>query len=370
VVLLASMLASGKADASYQWWWSRTDHFLTASDVPTARSKWVTIQTSDVTTTYESTYQDAPNYAYRPDANPKNTLVLYLPGTGETTDTATEFMQEAVRQGYHVVGLDYIDGHLISDLCTCNASCFGDAYSQLVTGSEHNFYGLYFGANGTNPGSTFVNGVEFRLHAFLSHMDSVDPSGGWSQYLDSTGDPIWSKIIVSGHSQGGHLAAWIVKNLGAKKGLAFSSPSYTLNRDSSTEASTDYTFAKRTCSASETLPDALVGTPESKMRIFLNEQDERWDYSPNDPDAASSEALNANYFLTQGAGLYLVSNQTSISGNSGGMIYVVDAVQANGSVSAHGSTVINDPNDAPGSAYGPTIALATRIAVWDAMLEQ
>jgi hypothetical protein len=56
------------------------------------------------------------------------------------------------------------------------------------------------------PAESVVN----RLVKLLEYLDANFSNEGWGQYLDH-GQPKWSQIAVSGHSQGGGVAAYIAK---------------------------------------------------------------------------------------------------------------------------------------------------------------
>src|SRR5689334_10494460 len=50
----------------------------------------------------------APNFGLRQTVQPKNQLVVFLPGNGTLTDKYNNFYTEAATQGYHVVALDFL----------------------------------------------------------------------------------------------------------------------------------------------------------------------------------------------------------------------------------------------------------------------
>ena len=56
------------------------------------------------------------------------------------------------------------------------------------------------------------NSIANRLTKLLTYLEQLDPGQGWGQWLDpATGQPDWSKMILSGHSQGSGHAAFISK---------------------------------------------------------------------------------------------------------------------------------------------------------------
>src|SRR5262249_36769308 len=136
-------------------------------------------------------HKTANNYAYRPyyvDPSVAHPLVVFLPGEGDDgTDEKTQFYQYAASQGYFVVGLDYIRDAGPVALCTCNDSCYGDVFEQLVDigGVDNGFFQLYFGAGTPQAGQIGYNSVERRLTLMLLHMQSIDPTYAtqWGSYL-------------------------------------------------------------------------------------------------------------------------------------------------------------------------------------------
>jgi len=61
---------------------------------------------------------DQPNYvvldsAVRPDAP----LLLFMPGTGGQPQNTSEFADLAARQGYRVIGLEYVDTPAVEQVC-------------------------------------------------------------------------------------------------------------------------------------------------------------------------------------------------------------------------------------------------------------
>jgi hypothetical protein len=51
-----------------------------------------------------------------------------------------------------------------------------------------------------------------RLEALLAYLDTVDPNQGWDGYVGSGGELDWSRIAISGFSQGGAMAGLIARD--------------------------------------------------------------------------------------------------------------------------------------------------------------
>ena len=141
------------------------------------------------------------HYAWLDPTAPTNhRLFVYLPGTFGVPATALLIQQLAARLGYHAIGLMYPDSVLIGPACandldpsTCseNARLEGIDLSTLVDVNQ-------------------PNSIYNRLTKLLQYLAANYPDEGWSQFL-ADGNPLWSQIAVTGHSQGGGEAAMIAR---------------------------------------------------------------------------------------------------------------------------------------------------------------
>jgi hypothetical protein len=288
----------GGAVEGYFWWQYSTNGFMNAAYLPNDGTD---------ATNYPVHY----NYAYRPVSNVSHadTLVLFLPGAGARTDSYTQFYQEAVNRGFFVVGLDYINDHDLTGMCTSNVNCAGLMDEQVVMGTSHGFWDRYFGAGGLVPGKASYNSVVNRFGYFLKWIiNSADPAGAaqWSQFCQTwnangTCDtPAWSNIIIAGHSHGGAVSWWILKNKGAKKGIALSAPSARMNTALVTPVGSDFTPFTTNPNPS----DAPYGVFDNgnqyagKLRVFLDFYD--WRYKPGVTVPGEPTSANPNWDPNEG----------------------------------------------------------------------
>jgi hypothetical protein len=79
-------------------------------------------------------------------------------------------------------------------------ACFENARLQILDGVNRN----------TVVDVNKANSIDNRLTKLLQYLATSYPGEGWSHFL-SGGAPKWSRIAVSGHSQGGGEAAMIAK---------------------------------------------------------------------------------------------------------------------------------------------------------------
>lgn len=141
-----------------------------------------------------------------PVGAPNGKLFLWIMGTdpgffqGMSMPGGPVFYQEFLRQaagvGYHTLGLIYINELPINAVCSrgAPADCNEQARIEVITGRD------------TSPlpdvQVSEADSIVNRVRAALRHR-------GWTQFLDEDGEPLWDRIAVGGHSQGGGHAAMI-----------------------------------------------------------------------------------------------------------------------------------------------------------------
>jgi pimeloyl-ACP methyl ester carboxylesterase len=363
LVILGSLFYSADAFAGYFWWQYSTNGFMNANRIP-----------SGFTINY--------NYGYRPVTNQSHadTLVLFLPGTGVRTDSYTEFYQNAVNHGYFVMALDWINDHDSTPLCTSNASCEGLLYQQQVDGAANGFFDAYFGPSGSNPGQQDYNSITNRFGFFLKWLMATDASGAsqWSQFCASFNangvctTPQFSKIIVAGHSQGGMIAWWILKNHGAKKGIALSAPSARMNTASVTPASSAWTPFTTNPSPGDAPYNMYLGAPTAagRYRVFLNFFDPRYKPGvtvPGEPTSSNPNWVPNNGKNQPGNLVDMGKHETRISADTAcdttDWTQWVTVMDPGDPGSTHGSTAIN-------GAGWDSSAPGFRACVWNFLLDQ
>lgn len=161
-----------------------------------------------------------PHIVFSSERGGRAPLLVFLPGTGgETTRTVVgeqAFIDTALAQGYRFIILSYIDTPAVSQVCTrpvlaTNPDCAAQLRQKRA-----------FGENTTaliqdKPKDAIVH----RLTALLRYLAKTDPQGRWEQYLDQQAVD-WSKVVLSGQSQGGGMAAYIAKRVAVRGVIDFS----------------------------------------------------------------------------------------------------------------------------------------------------
>ena len=363
--------ASANAHAGYYWWKYSTNGFMNANWLPDNGTSG---------TQYALHY----NYGYRPVTNQQHadTLVLFIPGEGSRTEGYEQFYENAVNHGYFVMGLDYINDHGVTDLCTSHTNCAGEYAQQTVMGNPNGFFGKYFGSGGQVPGMSGYNSIVNRFGYYLKWLvNTADTAGAaqWRQFCTTWGSngecdvPNWSKIVVVGHSNGGAIAWWIAKNKGAKKAVLLSAPSARMNTASLTDtAGPDWTPYSGNPNPGDTHYAMYdnAGTTPSRVRAFLNFFD--WRYKPGVTIPGEPTSLNPNWQPNKGKnqpgnlvdiGKVATRIEPETVCDTTGWTQWVTVTSPGDNGSTHGSTA-SDGDGWPSTAPG------FRSCVWNFLLDQ
>ena len=152
----------------------------------------------------------APHKVYTPSpAVELEPLFVFLPGTNMEPDKHDQVLLTAASTGYRTIGLSYDNTTNPLDACLteldCVDNCLGNLREEVSRGVDVS----------TAVDVERGDAVVVRLYRILEHLDSTDPTGGWSNYfIPATGNInashiLWENIILSGFSQGAATAAFI-----------------------------------------------------------------------------------------------------------------------------------------------------------------
>jgi hypothetical protein len=142
-------------------------------------------------------------------------LAVFLPGTDGRPGNSMHLLRVVAAQGYRVIGLEYNDDPAVIQVCPRNPDpgCSGNFRRHRV-----------FGGNAWSPvENTQAETIVNRLVNLLRFLQSRDAAGQWDAYLAGD-EPNWSRIVVSGLSQGAGMAAYIAKHKSVARVVLFSSP--------------------------------------------------------------------------------------------------------------------------------------------------
>lgn len=151
---------------------------------------------------------------YDPQAASGHRLFLFLSGTNGKASGSLQMDSVFASWGFHAISLDYEDNVIaVSCAQSLDSTAFGRYRRAIVTGAAVS------SKVKVDPANSILN----RFTKLLAYLVKHDPSGGWGEYF-SHGEPVWSRIIVAGHSQGAGHAAYIGKMFRVDRVLMFSGP--------------------------------------------------------------------------------------------------------------------------------------------------
>ena len=144
-------------------------------------------------------------------------LWLHLGGSGGKPLNTTKLGSAAISSGYRYISLAYTNEPSISARCSCEEGprpldCEELARTEVLTGQD------------VSPWLEMESdeAIEYRLKALLSYLVQENPKGAWGDFLTAEGEIKWSRIAVSGFSQGGGMAGMIARNYAVNRALYFS----------------------------------------------------------------------------------------------------------------------------------------------------
>jgi dienelactone hydrolase len=142
-------------------------------------------------------------------------LLVFMPGTGGRPNNTSDFADVAAHQGYRVIGLEYNDEPAVSQICprSRDTKCSEKVRQKRIYGDD------VTDIVDDRPAESIVN----RLAKLLLALQHDHPQENWTDYLEN-GQPKWSRIAVSGLSQGAGMAAYIAQKTLVYRAVLFSSP--------------------------------------------------------------------------------------------------------------------------------------------------
>jgi len=199
-------------------------------------------------------HADSPHVVFREGADSHAPLLVFLPGTGGETlravTTERVFLADALAQGYRFIILSYIDSPAVAQVCR-PSNADRDCANRF---REERAFG-----DGSNPpiGDAPQDAIVHRLSALLRYLSTKDPDGHWEAYLEGD-QPSWSRIVLSGQSQGGGMAAFIAKRIAVHGVIDFSG---------GWDMESDAKVASWYAAPSATPPDRYFGTYHVKEKF-------------------------------------------------------------------------------------------------------
>lgn len=142
--------------------------------------------------------------AINPGIAAKNQLFLFFPGTNGTPFFQQEINNTAADLGFHAIGLNYPNDEAVNDLCggaNTDLDCYAKVRLEIKDGVDR--------TNLVNVNR--ANSIENRLIKLLIYLRAQRPSENWGQFLIDDQTINWTRVVVSGHSQGGGHAGIIAR---------------------------------------------------------------------------------------------------------------------------------------------------------------
>jgi hypothetical protein len=156
-----------------------------------------------------------PNLAvYDPQAVSKHRLFLFFDGTGSKATNNLGLVKIFAKWGYHAISIDYENNVLTASMVhDTNPMVFDQYRNAIITGAPVS------DKVKVDPANSILN----RFQKLLLYLAARDPDGGWDEFVNDK-EPVWSRVIVAGHSQGSGHAAYLGKMFNVDRVLIFSGP--------------------------------------------------------------------------------------------------------------------------------------------------
>lgn len=141
-------------------------------------------------------------------------LVLFMAGTGGKP-REMPFFGQLLHAGNRIISISYSTKEAIQQVCPRHpdTECASKVRRKRI-----------YGENTIDVIDDAVNEtIVPRLVKLLGYLDRTYPAEQWSLYL-ANGDVNWSRVVVTGQSQGAGMAAYIAKDHLVQRAVLFSSP--------------------------------------------------------------------------------------------------------------------------------------------------
>lgn len=180
---------------------------------PIAENISVLVQPTQTDDGYSS--GDKSHYVVRNTETHLDKLLLFIGGSFSTPENYSLICDHAATIGLDVISLSYPND--------VPAAPLGASSDQLVF--DHYRDEICFGNSVSDQVNVdALNSINVRAIKLLEYLAIEYPDQNWRQYLTVSGTLVWSKIIVSGHSQGSGHACYLAKKNLVDKVAMFSGP--------------------------------------------------------------------------------------------------------------------------------------------------
>ncbi len=148
-------------------------------------------------------------------SNNNGKLFLFIGGTFSRPEQYEFFSLYAAGLGYDVINISFLNSVLTTLLASNSDSLSFDKFRQEIC----------FGTQ-VSPAVNVdsINSIYTRTVKLLQYLAQQYPNERWQEYLLSANEMDWSKVAVSGHSQGAGHAAYFAKHFSVERSVMFAGP--------------------------------------------------------------------------------------------------------------------------------------------------
>jgi hypothetical protein len=158
--------------------------------------------------------------AYIPVAGAtRQQLFVFLPASALTPNAYRLVGEYAAVAGLYSIGLPYPNSQAVNARCTGSADthCHGDLRQALLAGGD-----VPQAVPALSVSTS--DSIQHRLAKTLAYLDTTYPTAGWGQFLDASGNVLWTRVRLGGHGEGGAQAAYIATRIPVAQACLISAP--------------------------------------------------------------------------------------------------------------------------------------------------
>jgi len=156
-----------------------------------------------------------PHLVIEKESSTEDRLFLFLGGTESSPNSYSNFSNAIANCGFDVINLSYPNDLAAASLGNDSDSLVFNKYREEIC----------FGSQVSNDVDVnALNSINTRLLKLLLYLTTNNPGHNWDDYLLDSETVDWSKVIISGHSQGSGHACYIGKSKLVERILMFSGP--------------------------------------------------------------------------------------------------------------------------------------------------
>lgn len=163
----------------------------------------------------EYSSEDKSHYVVRNSKTHLNKLMLFVGGSFSSPNDYTFICEHAASIGLDVISISYANNITAVSLASSTDSLIFDKYRDEIN----------FGNQVSDEVSVDeLNSINTRAIKLIQYLTSTYPEQDWGQYITTSNNLNWEKIVIAGHSQGAGHACYLGKKRSAERVVMFSGP--------------------------------------------------------------------------------------------------------------------------------------------------